>query len=102
MRKARIPRAGALKSVDLEFVFQSYVIGCVISTSGLDVLLLLTLFFILLTSIRHLSGLGHHETVSLLAHLEHLAGADAEAQPQGLGNRHLALFGNDRFHTDRV
>lgn len=49
MKKVMVMRQGLLKSVDLAFVLQSYVVASVLSTSGVDVLLLLTVFFMLLT-----------------------------------------------------
>ncbi len=49
MKKLMVMRQGLLKSVDLAFVLQSYVVASVLSTSGVDVLLLLTVFFMLVT-----------------------------------------------------
>ncbi len=42
----------ATNSVTLERVFQCYVIAGLFSTSGVDVLLVMTLVFLLLTSVR--------------------------------------------------
>ncbi len=49
MKKGTVMQGGLPKSVNVAFVLQSYVVASVLSTSGVDVLLLLTLFFMFLT-----------------------------------------------------
>ena len=47
-------KLGAHPAFNLEFVFETYLIVCVVSTSGLDVLLMVTLFLLGLMTLRHL------------------------------------------------
>ncbi len=52
MLTGKAAKRAATNSVNLERVFQSYVIAGLFSTSGVDVLLVMTLVFLLFASVR--------------------------------------------------
>jgi hypothetical protein len=56
-------KRGPHSTLNLELVMQSYVIVCVFSTSGLDVLLMITLFLLGALSLRQLITAIRHQNV---------------------------------------
>ena len=56
MKHKQAGSGGLFRPINCQFVLQAYVIASLISTSGVDVLMVLTLGFLSLTFIRQASG----------------------------------------------